>query len=94
VAKLLKKYPVLSQLNALVRCHVVECDKCVWRRGSAQTCWGSFSAHPVPLTAIGGGILFLREREKGERKGKGKGGRGKGRARTGNLPVKTNFKIG
>jgi len=37
--------PVLSQLNALVRCHVVtrhvlespKCDKYVWRPGSART---------------------------------------------------------
>jgi len=31
---------------------------------------GELQRSPVPLTAIGGGILFLREREKGERKGK------------------------
>ena len=40
----IQKCPVLSQLNALVRCHVVtrrvfespNCDKCVWRRSKRK----------------------------------------------------------
>jgi len=59
------------------------------RPGSARTRWGSFSAPPDPLAAIGGGCLHLRGgqgrewekgrtgrgREKGEgREGKCKGG--------------------
>jgi len=62
----IQKCPVLSQLNALVRCHVVtrrvfespKCDKCVWRPGSARTSWESLSAPPNPLAAIGGGVLL------------------------------------
>ena len=49
--KTTKKYPFLSHLNALVRCHSrchyidafsraqLKCDKCVWRPGSARTSW-------------------------------------------------------
>jgi len=61
--KITKKYPVLSQLNALVRCHVVESSKggkCVWRPGSDRTRWGSFSAPPDLLAAIGAAVLVLR----------------------------------
>jgi len=50
-----------------------------WRPCSARARWGSFSAPPDPLAAIGGGILLLRGKEgtggegKGRRKGTGKG---------------------
>jgi len=53
------------------------------RPGSVRTRWGSFSAPPDPLAAIGGGAVLLRgregrnrERERGgmeRRKGKGRG---------------------
>jgi len=58
------------------------CDKCVWRPGSARTRWGSFSAPPNLLAAIGGEVLLLRGSE--ERGGEGRGkkremkGEGKG----------------
>ena len=60
--KITRKYRVLTQLNALVRCHVVShqthfretnSDECVWRSGSARL---------MPLAAIGGGVLLLRRR--------------------------------
>jgi len=39
--------------------------------GSARTRWGSFSAPPDPLVAIGGRVLLLSGKE--ERGGEGKG---------------------
>jgi len=47
-----------------------KCDNCVWRPGSVQTHWGSFSIPLDPLTAIGGGVLLLRGR-KGKRRERG-----------------------
>ena len=58
-----------------------KCDKCVWRPGSARTRWGSFSASPDSLAAIGGGDLILRGRgAEGTEKGRGKE-RGRNRER-------------
>ena len=50
------KKPVLSQLNALVRCDVVtrrvfespKCDKCVWRPGSAGHAGGALALPKNP----------------------------------------------
>jgi len=43
-----------------------------------RTRWGSLSAPPDPLAAIGGGCLLLRKKE-GKGMGKGKEGDGKGK---------------
>jgi len=48
--------------------------------GTARTRWGSFSAPPDPLAAIGGGVLLLRKRE-GEGQEKEGKETGKGRER-------------
>jgi len=72
-------------------CHVVEspkCEKYVWRPDSARTRWGSFSAPPDPLAAIGEGVLLAREKlregegkeRKGERDERGGEGIGKGQS--------------
>ena len=56
-------------------------SECVWRPGFARTRWGSLSAPPDPLAAIGGGCLLLRGRREWEkgRKGIARGEEGKGR---------------
>ena len=51
-------------------------QKYVWRPGSARTRWGSLSAPPDHLAAIGG-LLLRRGRE--EDREKGQEGEGKGR---------------
>jgi len=46
-------------------CHPSDAHKCVWQLGSTQTCWGSLSALPDSLGAMGKGMG-----KRGERKGR------------------------
>jgi len=52
----------------------------VWRPGSAQTCWGSWSTPPDPLAAIRAHTSKGRRREgrEGQWRGGEKGGKGRG----------------
>jgi len=51
-----------------------KCIKCVWRPGSAQTCWESFSKSPNWIKGMGTeGVRGMKRRERG---GKEKAGEG------------------
>ena len=82
-----QKYPVLSQLNAVVRCHVVtgrvvespKCDQCV--------CWlGELQRSLRPSSRYRGGVILLTEKEGRERNTEEREGGGIGIGREGGKP--------